>query len=177
MAECASHLSADKQFLCDRAEYSEADFILNPVAHHRAADTLSPRLLKFMPVVPALERPLPLDICEVMIPFKLRDPSDPPRAEGKHRNDAKGSNNLRTDSRQRLCDRRSYRSRRSGRCEIQPLDPRMSRRRHDARQIFGIHEEQEHLLQRKGNPLLELSVVDHERPSTMRAGSTYSSER
>ena len=75
--EGALDLAAKPEGVGDLAEKSEADFVFDYVADDRPPNIFVLFLPEFMAVMPALERPLVLDVGEVMVPFELGDARNP----------------------------------------------------------------------------------------------------
>jgi len=108
-------------------------------------------------MMPALERPFLLHVGEVMIPFEFGDAGDPLRAQGQEREDAERSGDGRPDAGCLVADAAWGRRWRWHAVESNQL--RVAGGRHDARQVLRVREEREDVLQREGDPLLELEMV------------------
>jgi hypothetical protein len=161
MRERGLHLVADEQRLRDLTQESKTDFVFDAVAYQGTADAVSSLHGKFVPMQPAPERSLHLDIGEVMIPLKFCNAGSPPPTEGKRRHPPERGRDLRADARQRRRGEQAGTWQREWRNKLEALDSRVRGWRHEARKIFGVREEEEDALQRKWNPGCELRLMRH----------------
>jgi hypothetical protein len=153
-------LAFDEQLLDQIAEDSEPNRILDQIPDHGSLDTITILGPKLVAVMPTAERTLNLDVREVVIPFEFGDAGRPSGSEEEVRDNPKRCVDFRADSSYRggVCWTGPFRRGH----KAQRIDARCGLRRHDAWQVVGVREEQEHSAEREGNPILELDVVVHD---------------
>lgn len=73
----------DEQFLSQISQRTETGVVFDCISNHRPAYAVSHFNKKFVAMLEALEWSFPLDVGEMMIPFKLCNQRNPLRADGK----------------------------------------------------------------------------------------------
>ena len=153
-----TRLAVKESALGQPAKRTESNRIFDLIPDDRALDSAPCLGDKFVAVPPALERSLWLDVREVMIPFKLRDPSDPARSEGKWWQHSKRRHDFCSHSGYRSCDQPAPPDRGH---QVESFDSGRKLWWHQAREVLGISEEQKHSLQRERHPIFESRQVTH----------------